>query len=47
MPRAIAKTRTGLKPEAYLVSLAFKAVGPTPLAKLEGAQVWVYRPLSQ
>lgn len=46
MPRAIAKARAELKPGAYLVSLEFEAVGPEPLAKLEGTQgkpVWVYR----
>jgi len=46
MPRAIEKARAELKPEAYLASLEFEAVGLTPLAKLEGAQgkpVWVYQ----
>ena len=35
-----------LRPCAWLVSLAFEAVGLTSLARLEGAQrkpVWVYR----
>ncbi len=46
MPRAIAKARAELKPGAWLVSLAFEAVGLKPVATLEGAQgkpVWVYR----